>query len=148
MISSLTEHTRKCLKFEYLGRIEYDFRKSCVTGSWDHKDSVSAKKVFKKNSCLCTFKIIRSMLSMRVLRFCGKYIKASIKDYKMNCVFQFVSCPSRYCIGFDGVRNSEPKSSCLGPFMLTNGPYVAGDHRDHPPVGVRGEHPGTPSCQS
>jgi hypothetical protein len=48
MISSLTEHTRKCLKFEYLGRIEYDFQESRVTGSWDHKDSVSAKKVFKK----------------------------------------------------------------------------------------------------
>jgi hypothetical protein len=48
MISSLTEHTRKCLKFVYLGRIEYDFQKSRVTGSWDHKDSVSAKKVFKK----------------------------------------------------------------------------------------------------
>ncbi len=58
MISSLTEHTRKCLKIEYLGRIEYHFQKSRVTGSWDHKDSVSAKKVFKKNSCLCTFKKI------------------------------------------------------------------------------------------
>jgi hypothetical protein len=43
-------------KFKYLGRIEYDFQKSRVTGSWDHKDSVPAKKVFKKNSCLCTFK--------------------------------------------------------------------------------------------
>ncbi len=32
MISSLTEHTRKCLKVEYLGRIEYDFQKSRVTG--------------------------------------------------------------------------------------------------------------------
>jgi hypothetical protein len=48
MISSLTDHTRKCLKFEYLGRIEYDFQKSRVTGSWDHKESVSAKKVFQK----------------------------------------------------------------------------------------------------
>jgi hypothetical protein len=41
MISSLTvstEHTRKCLKIEYLGRIEYGFRKSRVTGPWDHKD--------------------------------------------------------------------------------------------------------------
>jgi hypothetical protein len=55
MISSLTEHTRKCLRFEYLGRIEYDFEKSSVTGSWDHKDLVSVKKVFEKNSCLCTF---------------------------------------------------------------------------------------------
>ncbi len=43
MISSLTEHTRKCLKVEYLGRIDYGFQKSRVTGPWDHKDSVSAK---------------------------------------------------------------------------------------------------------
>ncbi len=47
MIASLTEHTRKCLKVEYLSRIEYDFRKSRVTGPSDHKDLVSAKKVFK-----------------------------------------------------------------------------------------------------
>ncbi len=33
------------------------FRKSWVIGLWDHKDSVSAKKVFKKISCLCTFKV-------------------------------------------------------------------------------------------
>jgi hypothetical protein len=43
MISSLTEHTRKCLKVEHLGRIEYDFQKSRVTGPWDHKYSVSVK---------------------------------------------------------------------------------------------------------
>ncbi len=54
--SSHAEHARKCLKVEYLGRIEYDFQKSRVTGPWDHKDSVSAKKVKKKISCLCTFK--------------------------------------------------------------------------------------------
>jgi hypothetical protein len=36
------------LKVEYLGRIEYDFQKSRVTGPWDHKDSVSAKTVKKK----------------------------------------------------------------------------------------------------
>jgi hypothetical protein len=35
---------RKCLKVEYLGRIEYDFQKSRVTGPRDHEDSVSAKK--------------------------------------------------------------------------------------------------------
>jgi hypothetical protein len=45
MISSLTEYMRKCLKVECLGRIEYDFQKSHVTGPWGHKDSVSAKKV-------------------------------------------------------------------------------------------------------
>jgi hypothetical protein len=54
-ISSHAEHARKCLKVEYLGRIEYDFQKSRVTGPWDHKLSVSAKKVKKKFSCLCTF---------------------------------------------------------------------------------------------
>jgi hypothetical protein len=48
MISSLTEHTRKYLKVDYLGRIKYDYQKSRVTGPWDDKDSVSAKKVFKK----------------------------------------------------------------------------------------------------
>jgi hypothetical protein len=45
MISSLTEHTRKCLKVEYLDQIECDFQKSRVTGPVDHKDSVLAKKV-------------------------------------------------------------------------------------------------------
>jgi hypothetical protein len=49
--TSLAEHTRKCLKVKYLGRIEYDFQKSCFIGPWDHKVSVSAKKV-KKNFML------------------------------------------------------------------------------------------------
>ncbi len=39
---------RKCLKVKYLGRIGYDFQKSSVTGPWDHKVSVSAKKAKKK----------------------------------------------------------------------------------------------------
>ncbi len=39
-------------KIEYLGRIEYDFQKSRVTGPWDHKVSVSAKKG-KKNVHAC-----------------------------------------------------------------------------------------------
>ncbi len=47
-ISSHAEHARKCLKVKYIGRIEYDFQKSRVTGPWDHKVSVSAKKVLKK----------------------------------------------------------------------------------------------------
>ncbi len=55
-ISSHAEHARKCLKVEYLGRIEFDFQKSRVTGPWDHMVSVSAKKVKQKISCLCTFK--------------------------------------------------------------------------------------------
>ena len=42
-ISSHAEHARKCLKVEYLGRIEYDFQKSRVTGPWDHMVLVSAK---------------------------------------------------------------------------------------------------------
>ncbi len=54
-ISSHAEHTRnrfhrmlsmrRNVKVEYLGRIEYDFQKSRVTGPWDHMASVSAKKV-------------------------------------------------------------------------------------------------------
>jgi hypothetical protein len=62
MISSLAEHTRKCLKVEYLGQIEYHFQKSCVTGPWDHKVSVSAKKSKKKfHACvpLNYFKLAR-----------------------------------------------------------------------------------------
>ncbi len=50
-ISSHAEHARKCLKVEYLGRIEYDFQKSRVTGPWDHMVSISAKKS-KKNFML------------------------------------------------------------------------------------------------
>ncbi len=50
-VTEHTEHARKCLKVEYLGRIEYDFQKSRVTGPWDHMVSVSAKKV-KKNVML------------------------------------------------------------------------------------------------
>jgi hypothetical protein len=39
--------------------------------------------------------------------------KQAVKGYKVNFVFQFVVAAQ---IGFDGVRNSEPKFSCLGPF--------------------------------
>jgi hypothetical protein len=42
------EHVRKCLKVEYLGQIEYYFQQSPLTGPWDHKVSVSGKKVEKK----------------------------------------------------------------------------------------------------
>ncbi len=56
-VSSHAEHARKCLKVKYLGWIEYDCQKSCVTGPWDHMVSVSAKKVFRKISCLCTFQV-------------------------------------------------------------------------------------------
>ncbi len=51
-ILSHAEHARKCLKVEYLGWMKYDFQKSRVTGPWDHKVSVSAKKVNKKNFML------------------------------------------------------------------------------------------------
>ena len=52
---------QEMFKVEYLSRIEYEFQKSRVTGPWDHKDSVSAEKVKKKISCLCTFKRKRDM---------------------------------------------------------------------------------------
>jgi hypothetical protein len=44
---------QKCLKVEYLGRIEYDFQKSRITGPWDHKVSVSAKKFEEKKFHAC-----------------------------------------------------------------------------------------------
>ncbi len=68
LVLSHAEHTGTdfiaCLKVEYLGRIEYDFQESRVTGPWDHKVSVSAKKVKTKISCLCTFKPVSRSLSM------------------------------------------------------------------------------------
>jgi hypothetical protein len=64
-ISSHAEHARKCLKVEYLGRIEYDFQKSRVTGPWDHKDSVSAKKAIKKFHA-CVPLILRSRLHILI----------------------------------------------------------------------------------
>ncbi len=57
-ISSHAEHARKCLKVEDLGRIEYDFQKSRVTGPWDHKNSDSAKKVKKKFHACVPLRII------------------------------------------------------------------------------------------
>ena len=60
MILSYPEHTRICLKVKYLGRIEYDFKKSLVTGPWDHMVSVSAKKVFSPRlNPACGFRIPR-----------------------------------------------------------------------------------------
>jgi hypothetical protein len=49
------------LKVEYLGRIEYDFLKSRVTGPWNHKDSVSAKKVKKKFHACVPLRIVYSL---------------------------------------------------------------------------------------
>jgi hypothetical protein len=58
-ISSHAERARKCLKVEYLSRIEHDFQKSRVTGPWDHEDLVSAKKVYKKlHACVPLSRII------------------------------------------------------------------------------------------
>jgi hypothetical protein len=59
-ISSLAEHTRKqfhdclsyctrkCLKVEYVGQNDYNFQKYRVTCPWDHKDSVTDKKISQK----------------------------------------------------------------------------------------------------
>ncbi len=60
----MAEHTRKCLKVEYLSRIEYDFQKSRVTGPWDQKVSVSAKnKKIKKNHACVPLKVLSSHLN-------------------------------------------------------------------------------------
>ncbi len=59
-ISSHAEHARKCLKVEYLDRIEYNFQKSRVTGPWDVRFRFLQKSI-KKISCLCTFNRMRAM---------------------------------------------------------------------------------------
>ncbi len=79
-ISSHAEHVRKCLKVEYLGQIEYDFQKSCVTGPWDHKVSVSAKKI-KKMSCLCTLNIGQLQVSAGVPLWTNNALAASISSF-------------------------------------------------------------------
>ncbi len=58
MISSHPEHTRKCLKVKYLGQIEYDIKKSRVTGPWDHTFRFLQKKLKKNHACVpLTFRV-------------------------------------------------------------------------------------------
>jgi hypothetical protein len=70
---SIAEHARKCLKVEYLGRIEYDFQKTRVTGPRDHKVSVSAKKVKKKFHACVPLNVYKYGLSTepKFLNFVG-----------------------------------------------------------------------------
>ncbi len=80
---------QKCLKGEYLGRIEYDFQKSRVTCPWDHKVSVSAKKVKKKFSCLCTFKqndynVTRHDYTVKLHDFNVKQHEYNVKQHDYN----------------------------------------------------------------
>ncbi len=97
-ISSHAEHTQnrfiawKCLKVEYLGRIEYDFQKSRVTGPWDHKVSVSAKKSQKKVSCLCTFK--RGEYSREFLTLRNGSKRSGRKWFLINSSVK--NCPQKF----------------------------------------------------
>ncbi len=111
-ISLHAEHARKCLKVEYLGRIKYDFQKSRVTGPWDHKVSVSAKKV-KEMSCLCTFKWVGTGIcgANRVLgsfMFLSPHLPTTIryKSLFSRTMFFFASCSGK---GLEWRR-------CYGPF--------------------------------
>ncbi len=87
-ISSHAEHARKCLKVEYLSRIEYDFQKSRVTGPWDHKVSVSAKKYIKKFHVCVPLN----------LKWCNSYawMRSSLEVWASDC-----QCRSRNSPGFD-----------------------------------------------
>jgi hypothetical protein len=88
-ISSHAEHARKCLKVEYLGRIEYDFQKSRVTGPWDHMVSVSAKKVPKKfHVCVPLRCLGMSVLQLPALLWtCLSYSS-------LSCLRTFLFCSS------------------------------------------------------
>ncbi len=81
-ISLHAEHVRKCLKVEYLSRIECDFQKSSVTGPWDHKVSVSVKKVKKnvmlvylENSLLYKTSYSFMVLNCLIIPFCATIFK-------------------------------------------------------------------------
>ncbi len=80
MISSLAEHTQKCLKVEYLSRIEYYFKISCYR-LLSPKGFGFCKKVVKKMSCLCTFK--------------RKSVLLSSLSYSKKCLFRKFSTTSR-----------------------------------------------------
>jgi hypothetical protein len=97
---------RKCLKVEYLGRIEYGFQKSHVTGLWDHKDSVSAKKVLKK---------FHDCVPLKHLNVLGKYAKNILshientqidKQCRHTCKTEPISANVRP----KPKKNSDPKS--------------------------------------
>jgi len=85
----LAEQTRKCLKVEYLGPIEYDFQKSHVTGPWDHMISVFCTK--KNISCLCTFNV-----TVRYAVYKRKF-PPSLPPVVLNSIylgeFSTVACP-------------------------------------------------------
>ncbi len=64
--------------------MEYDFQKSCVTGPWDHKDSVSAKKVKKKKFHACV-----------PLRINCSVCKEEKKNFLVSDFNQFFGQPSK-----------------------------------------------------
>ncbi len=64
---SLGEHTRKCLKTDYLGRIIHKFEKSRYTYPLDYKDSASTKKKKKTGLYACKSKAILTIIGMNQL---------------------------------------------------------------------------------
>jgi hypothetical protein len=93
--SLLAELMQKCLKDAYLGQIEYNFQKSSVTCPMVHRDSSSAKKVFKQISCLCIFKALELMGTIN-LRISHQYFKRcssrSFFLYEEYCGRNLKSC--------------------------------------------------------
>ncbi len=81
-ISSHSEPARKCLKIEYLGRIEYDFQKSRVTGPWDHMVSVSAKKSKKKKNNAC-------VPLRRAIQFSDRFTNLSLEFNHVDSIILF-----------------------------------------------------------
>ncbi len=73
MISSLTEHTRKCLKVKYLGRIEHYFQNSRVTGPGVGLGPKFCSKKIPRNR-LGMISVIprKKVLIPRHFKFCGR----------------------------------------------------------------------------
>ncbi len=95
MISSMTEHTRKCLKVEYLGRIEYNFQKSRATGLLTIKIRFLQKKYFKKFHACVPFTFYVSFLFAHESQFKINNLKINI-DY-LPLLFSVLSLKFSSC---------------------------------------------------
>ncbi len=89
-ISSLAEHTRKCLKVEYLSQIEYDFQKNLLLQVLETmRIRFLQKKVFKKcHACIptvylhnvcCLLNLLRKVVSAKqVISSTGTVIDGTV----------------------------------------------------------------------
>ncbi len=118
-ISSHAEHARKCLKVEYLGRIEYDFQKSLVTGPWDHMVFVSAKKVKKCHACV-PLNINSWLLSLLIRSQYFNFSVDSWRDLRSMRLHKTKNNPIKSSLSIHSLFNPSPSN----PTSLFPGQFV------------------------